>query len=75
MKNANVWVICGGLALSLIAGLAAPLDESRQRAQTRRSDGSVASIDSCAPFIARGVRYAEVELRLDPEEREASFGF
>ncbi|HEX6994686.1 MAG TPA: hypothetical protein VF339_11135 [Gammaproteobacteria bacterium] len=72
MKYASVWVIASGTAMSLILGLAAPVEQTAQR---RASGSDVAANGVCAPFIANDVRYAEVELRLDAPEPRTRFEF
>ncbi len=71
LKNASVWVIASGTALSLVLGLVAPVDE----AVKRRNASDVAANVSCTPFIANDVRHAEVELRLDATVSRPSFDF
>lgn len=77
MKNANVWVIFSMIAVSLILGFLVPIEESQQRigSQHRGDSDLVANGDVCAPFITHDIRYASVELRLAPAERQMSIEF
>lgn len=76
MKNANVWVIASMMAAALILGFVAPLEGLEQRSRPDPTSSSEsASNGTCIPFVTQGIRYAEVELRFEPSEREISFGF
>ena len=70
MKNANVLVICGGLALSLILDLAAPLEEMGERAR-REHSGELTAVGSCAPSVS-DVEYAKVDLQIGSDGADQS---
>lgn len=71
MRNASVWVIASGAALSLILGLVAPIDEAAER----RNGSDLTANTVCVPFVASDAHYVKVEWRPDAPERAPTFDF